>query len=449
MPIRVQVEGHGDLEFPDGTDQAVIQSTVKRVVGEQPQERTWTDTAVDALPMVGGMIGGLVSAPAGPGMLVGAALGAAGGEAWRQNLNRLRGRSAPSSMGEAAGKIAREGAESAAGAFFGAGVNKGINAARPVVSRLFRRGAVRGMKSALKPDRGYLEKMAGAKRGGIVKMENELAETALDENINVMRNKGVSALQSKIDATDVQRTGRINAAPDEEITRSGRNALRAGRRTQRKVARGDAAQDDIAAAERFLGELQTSPQTSRVTRQGVEFVDETSPVLDSAGKSIGRLRAVPGKEVRELANLTPKQQADVIQANNDRLRGLFNDQSKNVEIQSRLAVQRARTADLDRVAGTKELSQRMRKLIDLRNVGNIAKRRSDSVNPVSLTDIISLSAGRPAVFLGSVGMKAPNLASLSLLMNRAGKSVAKESEAVDALRRMLIQMGINPGGSDE
>lgn len=46
MPIRVEVEGIGQMEFPDGTDPAVIQATVKRVaqqpsgeVSGDPQER--------------------------------------------------------------------------------------------------------------------------------------------------------------------------------------------------------------------------------------------------------------------------------------------------------------------------------------------------------------------------------------------------------------------------
>lgn len=37
MPIYAEVEGVGRLEFPDGTDPAVIQATVKRVVQQKPQ----------------------------------------------------------------------------------------------------------------------------------------------------------------------------------------------------------------------------------------------------------------------------------------------------------------------------------------------------------------------------------------------------------------------------
>lgn len=89
--------------------------------------RTWTDTAVDALPTVGGAVGGIVGGIAGnvPGGLGGAALGGAAGEAAKQLVNRYRGAPAPSTMLEAATSIGKEGAIQGAAELAGAGIGKG------------------------------------------------------------------------------------------------------------------------------------------------------------------------------------------------------------------------------------------------------------------------------------------------------------------------------------
>ena len=124
MPIRVQTPD-GITEFPDGT----TPEEIDQILGVEPvdskPERTWTDTAVDALPFVGGAIGGIVGAPTGPGAIGAAALGAAGGEGWRQVINRVRGKGGPVTMTEAAGNIATEGAVSGASQAAGLGLAKG------------------------------------------------------------------------------------------------------------------------------------------------------------------------------------------------------------------------------------------------------------------------------------------------------------------------------------
>lgn len=325
-------------------------------------------------------------------------------------------------------------------------INKAVATATPWLARLLTSGGERAMKGAIKADRGYLEKMAGAKRGGIAKMETDIARTALDEGVNPVTRKGLDRLQGKIEETAAARTAKINAVGDKPIPGSGANAEAAALKSLRRLRRGDAAQDDIASVKGFIKDLQSSPQTTDVMQQGVTFAEEASPIVGAGGEKISRLRAVPGKEVRGVKDLSPKEQADVIEANNDRLRGLFGGQSKNAEIQSRLAVQKARTKDLDAAAGTGELSQRMKRLIDLRNVGNIATRRAEANNPLSLTDIISLSAGRPGVLAGSVGMKAPVLAGGAKIMDRTGKAIGASGETMDELLRLLAVLGMNKSG---
>lgn len=83
---------------------------------EAEPKRTWTDTAVDALPAIGGLIGGTVGLAGGPaGAVLGAGIGGAGGEGWRRTVQTLRGKMDPdqSVMGTA-GDIAKEGGLQAA-----------------------------------------------------------------------------------------------------------------------------------------------------------------------------------------------------------------------------------------------------------------------------------------------------------------------------------------------
>lgn len=296
-----------------------------------------------------------------------------------------------------------------------------INKAMPWASGLLQRGGARAMKGAVKPDRGYLEKMAGAKQGGISKMEDQIVQTALDEDINPVRRSGMDKLQGRIEATAAQRDAAIDAAPNVPVPGSANRARAAGRRSLRVMSRGDAPQEDIAVVQKFLGDLESSPRTS----------------VDVGG-------------TRQLRDLTPRELAETVEAGNDRMRGLFNGQSKNAEVQSRLRVQRARTRSLDDAAGTKDLSQRMKRLIDLRNVGNIATRRAASNNPISLTDVISLSAGRPGVLAGSIGMKAPVLGDIALALNRTGKSMAGgPSAGFEQLRRAVLALALNQQSNEQ
>lgn len=336
------------------------------------------------------------------------------------------------------GSIKQAGKEAAINAAVPFGLEKVIGRLRPMASGLLQGVGKRAMKGAIKPDRGYLEKMGGSKVGGIAKMEDEIVDTAMSRNINPVRRKGMDQIQGAIDEAATAREAAINAAPNTPIAGSGRAADRAALKQLAVSKRGDAPQDDIATVLKFLDELRTSPQTSEVVKQGVSFAPTTSPVVGPTGQAITRLQAVPGKAVSAPKDLTPREAATTIEAGNDRLRGLFNGQTKNSEIQARLAVQRARTKSLDSAAGTGDASDKMRRLIDLRNVSNIAVRRAESNNPISLTDVISLSTGRPAVLAGSIGMKAPVLGELALLMNRGGKSLSGSNETAQLLRRILL-----------
>ncbi len=98
--IIVEVEGLGELQFPDGTDPSVIQATVKRLTSakqpeaeKQPEkaERGWGDTIKDALPTIGGTIGGLAGGtrvtPAGTAL---AGMGGAVGQGVSELIDAVR-----------------------------------------------------------------------------------------------------------------------------------------------------------------------------------------------------------------------------------------------------------------------------------------------------------------------------------------------------------------------
>lgn len=102
-------------------------------------ERTWTDTAVDALPTVAAGVGGLIGGAGGtvmgmgvggvPGAVGGAALAGAAGESARQLINRARGKAAPATPMDAAKAIASEAATQGASELAGAGLVRGAKMA--------------------------------------------------------------------------------------------------------------------------------------------------------------------------------------------------------------------------------------------------------------------------------------------------------------------------------
>lgn len=109
--------------FPaDATDAEIseaLEAPPVRARGPKPP-RTWTDVAVDALPMIGGSVGGVLGAMTGiptlgltaaPAAITGASLLGAGGEAAKQLINRYRGAEAPETPLDAAKDIGVQGVQ--------------------------------------------------------------------------------------------------------------------------------------------------------------------------------------------------------------------------------------------------------------------------------------------------------------------------------------------------
>lgn len=205
MSRRVQTPDGVIHEFPDDATDAEISDALGAVPKKQAGRattRTWTDTAVDALPMIGGAVGGALGAASGiptlgltslPAAAAGAGILGAGGEAARQLINRLRGADSPTTPTEAATDIALAGGEQGALEGVGGAVTKGLSAGGRAVYR------------------GYLKpSLARASVG----KASEIVNTAIDEGLAVTHGGVATAqrligeLKGKVDALLQQAPGR-------------------------------------------------------------------------------------------------------------------------------------------------------------------------------------------------------------------------------------------------
>lgn len=185
MPRRVKGPDGIVHNFPDdATDQEISRAlgAIPQTNQQQvPTAKTWTDTAIDALPMVGGAIGGLMAAPGLVTSVGGAALGGMAGEAAKQNINMLRGKGVPTAGG-AAKDIALSGAFQGGGQAAGVGLIRGAQAVAP-----------RLMQSALKPAQSLLDEYRTT--------APDLAKVLLNEGASVTSG-GLRKLQSLLKATN-------------------------------------------------------------------------------------------------------------------------------------------------------------------------------------------------------------------------------------------------------
>lgn len=194
MPIQVQTP-KGVVEFPDG----MADADIERVLAEDASTpepamvpshgateapgRTWTDTAVDALPAVGGSIGGLVGMVGGPaGAVLGAGIGGAGGEGWRRTIQGIRGRTKPNedTVAGTIGGIGLEGGKQAAMEYAGGKIGQGIAKAG---TRLYR--------GLLKPSRALQQGFGGG---------DEVAQSLIDAGATIS-DKGLDKITGQLGAS--------------------------------------------------------------------------------------------------------------------------------------------------------------------------------------------------------------------------------------------------------
>lgn len=167
--------------------------------------RTWTDTAVDALPTIGGLAGGIIGGIGGtvagmgvggvPGAVGGATVGGAAGESARQLVNRARGAPAPNSPIQAATSIATQGALQGGAELIGGAVTKGATKAASAVYR------------------GYLKPSLSNQ---MLPRANAIVKTALDEALPISRggvetaNRVIGELRAEVEDVLAKAAGKVD-----------------------------------------------------------------------------------------------------------------------------------------------------------------------------------------------------------------------------------------------
>jgi hypothetical protein len=280
---------------------------------------------------------------------------------------------------------------------------------------------VRTKRGAVKPNTAEINKMAGASQAGLDKMSDGVARTALTENINPMTRRGLETTQSRIETLGAVRDADIAAAPQVPIAGSGRRQLASVR----------------PVAERYR--VQSTPEADVASVVGVGKEIARNPLMTKP--------FAPGK--RAMRDLTPNELNALNKGDNKALAGKFG-KVGDAEIDARKAVVSARRDMLDEaVPGTKETGQRMRRLIDLRNVSNVARKRGEGRDAVGLTDMIALSSGRPSTLLLSTAMRPAAQAGLARGLYNAGGALPDALNFTDLHRLALLAELANEGSTEQ
>lgn len=205
MPVFTITDSKTGKTMDVRGDRAPTQDEAAALFAQQsaPRPRTWTDTAVDALPMAGGAVGGIVGGIGGtvlgmgmggaPGAIGGAALGGGAGEAARQLINRARGAEAPATSGQAAADIGIQG-----------GVQGALEGAGQAIPAALKAGGTAIYRGYLKPS---LSRVNLPKAAQIVKdaISEALPVTAAGAQ---RAQQMIGELNGKVDAMLSQATGK-------------------------------------------------------------------------------------------------------------------------------------------------------------------------------------------------------------------------------------------------
>lgn len=297
MPRRVKGPDGVIHNFPDDASDAEVSAALGAMLAGSKQAtsqplarkgRTWTDTAVDALPAIAGAVGGVVGGLGGtvaglgvggvPGAIGGAALGGAAGESARQLVNRARGAEAPESMGQAAASIGTQGAVQGASQAVGAGLGAGAKA-----------GGQWLMQSALKPTISTLKEY-GTTGPRVVK-------TLLDEGVSVTEG-GLAKLQRLLSATNAEIRAAVQSAPGSiEKTNVAARVLP----TAAKVSQQVNPSDDLAAVGRTVTDFMDHPVVSGPRMSVPEAQAMKVGTYEQIGKKYGEVSSATIQTQKALA----------------------------------------------------------------------------------------------------------------------------------------------------
>lgn len=212
MPRRIKGPDGKIYDFPDDVKDTEISSFLEaipeanaKMMPPQARSRTWTDTAVESLPTVGGMVGGIAGALSGgipsmgvgavPAGIAGATVGGGMGEAARQAIQRLRGQPTAGSVSALAEDVAVQGALQGGAEMVGGAAGRLM---KPVGERL--------MQSALKPGWAALKKRPGGVPPAVTAM--------LEQGINVTQG-GYAKLEKLLESTQDEIKQAVASIPTE------------------------------------------------------------------------------------------------------------------------------------------------------------------------------------------------------------------------------------------
>lgn len=240
--------------------------------------KSFTDKAINYLPIAGGIVGGLF------GNVPGAVLGGAAGESYKQLYNRYKGYDAPETGMEAATDIAKEGGIQ--GALQGVG--------QYVIAPAMKYGGQRLMQSALKPS------------AAMGKNAPRATQTMLDEGLNVSRG-GLDKLVGLID--DVNNS--INTAVSKvKANISPAKAAEAVNDTVRKFSNQVNNVDDLASIQKVVDEFLATRGKSIPVQLAQEIKVNTNQIIASKYGELGNASTEAQKAIvrglkEEIAKVVP------------------------------------------------------------------------------------------------------------------------------------------------
>jgi len=343
------------------------------------------------LPSTLGAVGGALLGPLGwAAMGAGAAMGGSAGGA----LNALREGRMPTRR-----EIALEGGVQGAMSVLGSGISTGAG-----------KLAIKAMGSGLKAPISELRKVVG---GSLKERDIDIVTNALNARTNPLRTVGTQRLQGMTDAADDLSNAMIMEAPATPVPNSGARQVARLRELDAEYAPGSAVEKPRAAI-------------ASVRRQ----------MLDAHGED------VPGMG-RVMKDQTPQQIAATRSVNNRRLRGMYGKDADD-EAEALKALTGEQREILEQaVPGTQPIGRRMSELINLRTIADMAQLRSHKNNPVSITDILSVTAGNPGIAAVSVAQKAPVISTIGRGLWRASGNLQR-AETDDLLYALSQELGKDP-----
>lgn len=378
-------------------------------------QRTWTDTAVDALPTVGGLVGGIAGAVGGPlGAIGGAALGGAAGEGYKQIANRLRGKDAPTSPVDAVTSMAAQGAMQGGAEAIGGAVTKGATKAASAVYR------------------GYLKPSLSKQ---MLPRANEIVNTALDEAIPISRS-GIQTAERVINEIKGEVDEILKSTPGHIDLHAVAEKVRRFAKARYYTAGAD--MTNFNAAMKVADNIDAHPS---IMRPGPKVAQEVqSTILDPSGKPVTRIDMVPGPKVADTkASLTAanKVKGTLDTEIGEASFGVESGASKTTKKYGRHAMRVALEKQAAKIA---PLNARESKLIDAAKT--IARAVEREANQQKLYGAKTIAAGMAGSGLYASGQTDSTTAAATAFALRAGLHPAVASRAAIVSRRLAKELGV-------